>query len=838
MRLRSVSAAIAVSMVVAALPAILTAAAGPAVAAASVASPRDGDLLIANHSFESGVDSWRIQVPGAVCPPGAVATTDEQAADGRSSLRIRTGGDCRVAGAVSQRVPAVAGEQYRGFVRLSAAGGAATARLVFFDAAGAELAAGPKQASTGRAWTTVRLTGTAPQGAATMAVAVDADPALPGTSYVDDVRVSAQWTDVGDQIHSVSVNGVAYGVDAAGRDTAYQVVTGSAAHPAHLVGVLMATGEVVSDVALPGAQGAWNATTAPDGTVYVGSYTNGHLYQYRPGAATAVDLGRAIAGDSFVWDVAAAPDGSVYGGGFPSGGIFRWTPGSGFSQIGPRQIIAPEQYVRGIAYDPDLDLVYGGVGSHAHLMACAGSGTAPCTDILPAELRDLAFAYNISAGDGYVMVRMENGGRTVVLQVTKGTDGAVSARQVADLGAVDYPGGSTLADGKFFYSKAGMLYAFDVTTATETALQARAGIYARRWTVLAMADQANWPGLTLVGANDAGLIVRYGIDSGKLETVASRDLPGSPTDINQVFAGPDQRIYSIGYFVGGMGAYTPLRGETTEYRPVGQAEGATVVGDAIYLGVYPKARIHVYRPSEPFVPNTNPREVCYLASAEQDRPYGMATAPDGRVYIGTMAAYGKLPGALSVYDPVSGQCQVIGNVVPDQTIHTLAWHDGKVYGGSLIWGGLGQEPSQTEAKFFRYDPATGQTKQYDLPVRGLRGVFGVTPGPDGKLWMTAESYLLAFDPATETWSHVSRPWAHLNYDLGPTDRLGAFDAFLRVGRDGAVYGVVHGAEFFRIDPSTMDVTTLRTGGANHLGVDEYGNLYFATRGTRLVRYAP
>ena len=833
-RARHLAALLSLALV-AALPTALAMPATPAAAADPV--PREGDLLVTDHSFEAGGKSWQLDARGR-CPADAIAITDTAAIDGDRSLTFRTGGSCRVAVARSAGVPVEPGRHYRGFLQVASDEARVIARLVFLDTSGREVGAGKRVTSEIGDWSALRLVGTAPADATTMAVSVRTDPSHPGTSHVDDVRVSAQWTNLGAQIHHASVNGVAYGLDSEGRDTAYQVITGSMSSDAHLVGVLMETGEVISDVALPGTWGAWNATTAPDGTIYVGSYSNGHLYRYVPGADAAVDLGQAIEGDSHVWDLRAAPDGTIYGGGYPSGGIFQWSEADGFAQIGPRPVADGEDYVRGIAYDPELDLVYGGIGSHAHLMACDADSTAACSDILPEELRSLAFAYNVSAGDGYVMVRMENGGQTVVLQVAKASDGSLSAEQVADLGATDYPGGTNLVDGKFYYTKAGTLHSFDVATATEIDLEAKTGIAARRWEVRELADQANWPGLTVVGANSGGTMVRYGIDTQQLDIVASVDLPGAPVDINQLISGPDGNMYTVGYLVGGMGVYAPLRGETTELWPVGQAEGATVVGDEIYLGIYPKAKIQAYRPGEPVEAGTNPRQVCSLEHAEQDRPYAMTTGGDGRVYIGTMAAYGKLSGALSVHDPATGECQVVGNVVPEQTIAALTWHDGKVYGGSLVWGGLGAEPTQDEAMFFRYDPATGGTKQYELPVRGLRGVFGVTPGPDGRLWMIAENYLLVFDPATEDWTHVSQPWAHVDYTDLPNGRITAFDAFLRVGHDGQFYGTIHGAEFFRIDPATHAVTTLWTGGANHIALDEYGNVYFNHRSTELVRYTP
>ena len=66
-----------------------------------------------------------------------------------------------------------------------------------------------------------------------------------------------------------------------------------------------------------------------------------------------------------------------------------------------------------------------------------------------------------------------------------------------------------------------------------------------------------------------------------------------------------------------------------------------------------------------------------LTAQDQDRPYGMVNA-DGKLYIGTMAGYGKLEGALSVYDPETGGCTTWKSPVPEQSIVSLAYLDGKV----------------------------------------------------------------------------------------------------------------------------------------------------------------
>src|SRR5690606_14586029 len=78
---------------VVALPAALATSAAPTTAAPHTATadpvPREGDLLIANHGFESGGESWQFDTRGR-CPSDAVGITDTQAAEGEQSLAFQT----------------------------------------------------------------------------------------------------------------------------------------------------------------------------------------------------------------------------------------------------------------------------------------------------------------------------------------------------------------------------------------------------------------------------------------------------------------------------------------------------------------------------------------------------------------------------------------------------------------------------------------------------------------------------------------------------------------------------------------------------------------------------
>src|SRR3954447_19779269 len=119
---------------------------------------------------------------------------------------------------------------------------------------------------------------------------------------------AGEFKDLGVQISSSTIIGTTFGKDGAGRDVVYTVMRG---HPAKLLSFELETGALLQSLPLDGATGAWNACTASDGSIYVGTDANAHLYRYVPGEKEAHDLGLVAPGQNFVWDVTSGKDGEV-----------------------------------------------------------------------------------------------------------------------------------------------------------------------------------------------------------------------------------------------------------------------------------------------------------------------------------------------------------------------------------------------------------------------------------------------------------------------------------------------------------------------------------------------
>lgn len=810
-----------------------------------------GDLIVANAGFESGLDGWDV-----TCPDGAVVTTEQHASGGSALALTASPGGCEAPKVTSALLAAVAGERYTAWVQIRAAqGDSGAVALSFYDASRQKITTAAAAVSRSADWTTVKTQFTAPKG--TRFLSVDLTAATPsGTpAYFDDVLVSRQFTGLGAQLADVFVRTATFANDKAGRALAYVVTDGGKNTPAHLVEIDVDSGTLVRSVNLNAGSpaGSWASTTAADGTIYVASFQPGMLWSYKPGAAKATRLA-VIPGAQVPFGLAAGPGGVVYIGGYPDGIVYRYVPGKkGVIPYINAKKITGQHYVRSLAVDATTRTLYIGTGTRAGVLAC-GERTRICSNILPTALRTQQFAYQLAAAPGKVFVYLDPSNDLAVLDVTAMPDGTYRGTLAATVKGVSYPGASSPVEGKVYYRTAkGTLNAYALDNGA-TPVAAASFPATRGWGAVQLQDQARYPGATLLAATGSpgGVdITRYNLATGKVSRTRIADLPGAPIVIQSIGRGPDGNIFSGGYLAGGLASYAPMRGPALAAVPgVGQPESMTAVGDTLYLGTYPNAIIKTYRPvtssaagdgdvpvDPPPAPTALP--ICNLKAQGQDRPYALAEG-GGKVYIGTAAGYGQRKGSLTIYDPASGKCTVKRDIVKDQSIVSLLYSDGIVYGGSLVWGGLGIKPSQSQARLLTYNATTGAAKAIPLPVAAA-SVEGLVAGPGGNIWMMAQNWLLIYSPRAGRFVSWQRLFPELSYPKPPlnaTWRVSAYDAFLAVGGDGQIYGTIHGRYFFRIDTKTRKPTVLYAGAVGGLTTDALGSLYFIRGGNELARYVP
>jgi sugar lactone lactonase YvrE len=627
------------------------------------------------------------------------------------------------------------------------------------------------------------------------------------------------FVDLGVQLTSMTLQGSTFTRDANGNEFACSVIRGD---PAKLLVFDARDGKLLHRLALEGAHGAWNATTASDGSVYVGTDDNGHLYRWSPGEEKLADLGQVAPNQTFVWDLTAGADGEVFVGTYPGCQVIRYHPRDGFSDVGGGSVAPGENYARGITRDPATGKIYVGVGAHARLIEL-DPRTGEKHDILPKEFAEKKFVYSarFAAGKLFALTTDGTADCLVIDPPTRKVEAVLP--QVTPQLVVSQK--SPWADRVYVKSQ-NALFAYDLKTRRlePTKVTQAGGINAMAW----LGD-----GKTLAMVTQPGRLIHFDPSTGNAENVALKP-PREPTPIQSICRGPDGRIYCGGYLVGGLSAYDPATGKHEQYNGMSQAEGMGVLGSRLYLGVYPRARLYAFDTARPWDAKlNNPEKIDELDRFDQDRPFAVLGVESlNKVFFGSVPDYGTLGGALSVYDVPTKKLDVQRNVVQDQGITSLVYAGGLIVGATTRSGGLGIEPSAKEAKLFGWDPASNG-KVFELaPLPGAWLITGLALAADGNVWGVADETLFAFDVAKRAVVY-SRPL----FKGDPNTRHARWrDAFLLMHPDGRMYGTM-GGRLFRLDLKTREVTVLRDADAVLLAMDGAGRLYFRDR-THLWQFTP
>jgi outer membrane protein assembly factor BamB len=661
-------------------------------------------------------------------------------------------------------------------------------------------------------------------GAVVLAAAVLVVTPGPGASAAEQDRI----TSLGVPLSDVLLIG---GTVSAGPDGDTVLWSVSSGNPARLNAVDPATGEAVARLDLPGANGSWAVDNSPDGSVYVGTYGDGRLYRWTAQNGVA-DLGRPIASENFIWDVSAAADGMLYGGTSPGGKLFGYNPATGqFRDYG--QLVTGQAYVRSVA--AGAGKVYAGTdppGQLVELDPVTGQKRAlpapPGLDRTNQWLYDLDFV----GGNLYARYGGATPGPLFVYDIAR--DEWVDRIDTAHGLEVSAPD----EQGRVYFVRSGELVRYDPAdrTMTGTGVPFSGRVANTRGIGWAELDLPDYPGRSVVGLLWRGMMFRYNPQTGARSFVQT-GVRGEPIDITALSHGPDNRMYVGGFLNGGFAAVNPDTGQREEFHTFSQSEAMVRHADRLYVGAYPDARVYSYDPGKPWnsleyspspepVPDANPERLFDFKSDLQIRPRALASAGD-YLAVGTMPDLGHLGGVLAVWDPATGTLQSSQrNVITDQSIVTLAYSGGILYGGTSIYSGQSATPpTQPEAKIFAWSVAERRKLWELVPAPGKPTVSGLTIDDDGRLWGIAGAEIFAVDPAAQQ----------------VTTRLSFGGSQSGVGKiefnpvDGMLYGVLAGTEVYRLDPATGQKYVLRSGPAAHLAVHPNGDVYFSG-GSELFRY--
>ncbi|WP_054954843.1 Ig-like domain-containing protein [Paenibacillus dakarensis] len=638
------------------------------------------------------------------------------------------------------------------------------------------------------------------------------------------VEVTPQLEDLGVQIANLTIMTGAFGKDQDGRDVGYTVIVGE---PGQFAIVDVETEKVVRTIDLPEVTGSWTIVTTEDGTAYIGSYPNGHLYKYTPGADQLEDLGQPVAGTTVIYGLIPGKDGKIYGGTYPGGNLFQYDPAGGITDFGKMK--PGEQYVRSVAYDEEREVLYAGVGAHATLIEY-DLATGTKRNLLPEAYAKYSFVYDLNLIGGKLFTRLDPESKMVVIDAATGK---VDAEFTAHSRSVIADPTRNVA----YYTNGIYLYEYNLDTKISSQViigghPAELGQTAIGWSFVHLND-TDYPGPTLFGfiGNYEGKAFKYNLQTQKLK-VFTLPLPEQPTDIFNVATGPDGNIYSNGYISGGVGIFSPDTRTLVKKTGIGQSESMWSMGNKMYFGVYPDAKVFEYDLSKPWKSKQNPRQLFTMAEESQNRPLAMVGSEEHqKLFIGTSPQYGKLGGAFAIYDIASGQADIRRNLIPDQSVTSLVYKDGKIYGGSSIYG-ESTDPVAKEAKLFVWDISEGRVTYETVPVPGATAIGALLVGPEGNIWGLDQGTLFIFDPEKQEVIYQEDKFPGLRYSRG--------GVALVLGKDGEIYGTAQG-KLFRADPDSKEITILRDQDSHRLTQDEYGNLYFkngssASYGNTLWRY--
>lgn len=371
--------------------------------------------------------------------------------------------------------------------------------------------------------------------------------------------------------------------------------------------------------------------------------------------------------------------------------------------------------------------------------------------------------------------------------------------------------------------------AYDLVTHEQRVVSLSVAGAARGWGVQHFKHE-DFPGESLVMARGNGVFLAWNPETEATETFRP-DVARGEYFIRSMATGPEGNAW-IGGYLQGIGMADADTGDTRMFAASGQPESMVSHGDYVVYGTYSGGQLWSYDSSDTWRYGTNPGPGVTIGE-EQDRPVAMASAGDV-VAVGSVPYYGEVGGALSLFDPATGGLEVFRNVVQDQSVLSLAYRDGLIYGGTGIWGGLGTEPTTEEGHLFIFDPSTNAVVYSGVPVPGAENVSALTFDDDGNLWGLTYGELFKFDPETREVVHIE------TYMEGDTS--GAYwtgrELFWHAGKlvGSTALGWGSGERIFEIDPESLEMTVLVDDAIN-LAIDRNGSYYYS-RGSSLYRLVP
>lgn len=812
-------------------------------------APLPPDPVLVNPSFEEvagdgTVPGWE---PLTDPRPGTShQVTDAKADTGERSLELVDDSETNAIGLESDPFPVTAGAAYTARAMMNVERDRLAIYLRYYDAAGTRLTnASSWRDATGGAWAPAAIAAPVPDGAVTGTVVVYSSTGDTGHGWVDSVTVRASEPEPPPLVDPTPEEIVAQNprISHLGSPVLSKIITNSVLgeedgvrvvygtyrghpdteNPATFVVANADTGEVIRSLPAAGAEGTFETRKSTDGRIYFATTPDFKLWSYDPATKQLRSVGlinSEVPKEGHAFTMTAGENGSMYIGTYPKGYVYHYDPADdAITNLG--SFDETQAYVKGLAYDFERKNLYVGVGgtrAQIYKISPDGSKKALLSEETTPGAMDEAFISTFT----FVGDRLFARGGSSQLLVIKADDTVEywknQGKEMFGYHVSERPD----APGRFVFTFGTAFWEYDSAARTTRNLGIATNAYLNdsRWIEL---DDPAWPGASMLAATQEGTVL-MNPETGKSEL---REVAfGNPVTVQKLLTGPDS-LYASGYMVG-LTPFDSTTGEPGETLQSGQYESAAVRGRTMLLGAYGNGRVSVYDPAS----GAAPKLIFDLKAEHQDRPFAMDYDEEhDRLFVGTVPYYGRNQGALTGYDFGSATKTVYTTeLITEQSVISVLYHDGLVYVGTTLDGGLGAPPSgQTEAHFIVFDPATGRKVQDLVPVAGDEGVTGLMLGPDGLIWGVSEDTVFKYDPAQ---GKIVFSQKLLGNRYG-SSTVWAW-AYLGIGADGNVYGT-NRRSLFRIEPATMTYTKLVNGVGNYLAVDPAGDLLFS-HGVHVYRF--
>jgi hypothetical protein len=488
--------------------------------------------------------------------------------------------------------------------------------------------------------------------------------------------------------------------------------------------------------------GANAEVTGPDGNIYLGTLPHAHWVKYSPATDTMTDLGAASSTEQYIWAATTGADHNIYGVTYPHAKLVRLDPiTQKITDLGSMD--PTQQYARYIAASAD-GFIYIGIGSAASTVVAYNIATGQHKAIVPYYQTGFANVY--AAIDNKLYAKLPDG--------TSYTLSGWTATQIPVTSLSAAKPVARLNDGSVVGASGNQISVYPSgQRVSHTISYTGKGVDIFR---LALGPDGNLYGSTILPA----YLITMNIAKTAPST-SSRIATLGTLNYAQVysFMSDTKKLYMAGY-----GYNYPLA--TANLSPTVSA-GSTLTYNSGY-------------------------------TYADWRPTAMIQGSDNNIYIGGIPGYGKLGGSLVKWNTGSGTTQAFSNVVTDQSIYSLTMANGKVVGGTTIFGGYGSTPTQSRAKLFVWDPVTNSNVYETIPTSNATYVSNLITAPNGLVYGFANSTLFIFDP-------VSRKITLPGYALPVNTYVYNLYNNMAMGSDGNIWGLST-TGVYKIDLSTNKVT--------------------------------